>query len=85
MGLCCLVFTMGLAAVGVTGCAQSGESLYKSKCGTCHSLSTVENSSYVNSGQWSDEVKRMQKQSTTISDSDASAITAYLEKTYPGK
>lgn len=81
---CCLVPVLGLSAFGIAGCAKSSETLYKEKCAPCHSLTVVENSSYVKSGQWADVVKQMQKKSTSISDSDATAITEYLQKTYPG-
>lgn len=85
VGLVALVLVLGTAVVGLVGCSQSGESLYQSKCSTCHALSVVENSTYVTSGSWDSIVKDMQSRSTTISDSDATAITSYLSETYPGK
>ena|GEM_PF-5509128 len=84
LGLCALSLVLGTAVVGIAGCSQSGESLYKSKCSSCHSLSKVEDSTYAKSGQWDDVVARMQSSTTTISDSDASAIIEYLNQTYPG-
>ena len=77
-----LALALGL---GLAGCSQSGQQLYEGKCSPCHSLETVTGSTYAISGDWADEVDRMKDMTTTISDADAEAITAYLEETYPGK
>lgn len=74
--------TLGLFAGGavfLSGCgASDAQSLYESKCGSCHSLSTVDNAAYTGD-EWESVVKRMQGMSTSISDADAEKITEYLK------
>ncbi len=73
-----LVVSM-LGTVILAGCSSGdAKSVYEKKCSTCHSLSTVENATYQGEDQWQSVVKRMQAQSTSISDSDASQIIEYL-------
>lgn len=65
--------------VFLSGCGSSdAQSLYEEKCGSCHSLSTVDNASYTGD-EWDSVVKRMQDMSTNISDGDAEKITEYLK------
>ncbi|MEG2982207.1 MAG: hypothetical protein RR794_00980 [Raoultibacter sp.] len=77
------VLVAALGALTLGGCGGGASSadpkaLYESKCGTCHSLSTVDNASYTTADQWSTNVKRMQAMTSKISDDDATKITDYL-------
>ncbi|MEG0072318.1 MAG: cytochrome c [Raoultibacter sp.] len=79
---CFLLAAMG--AFALTGCgggtsnSSDPKALYESKCGTCHSLATVDNAKYTTAEEWIANVKSMQAKSSKISDEDAAEITAYL-------
>ncbi|MEG0070733.1 MAG: cytochrome c [Raoultibacter sp.] len=83
VSLCLLT---AVSAVGLVGCGGGGSSenssdpkaLYENKCGTCHSLSTVENAPYTTVDEWIADVKKMQAKTSKISDDDAAKITEYL-------
>lgn len=65
--------------VFLSGCGSTdAQSIYEEKCGSCHSLSTIDNASYTGD-EWDSVVKRMQDMSTNISDGDAEKITEYLK------
>ncbi len=71
---------LAISAAALVGCSGSSDpqSLYQSKCGSCHSTSTVDNANY-SGDQWADVVNRMKDKSSSISDSDAQTITQYLQ------
>ncbi len=76
-----LASAFALGTVGLlflAGCASDPATLYENKCGSCHSLSTVDNASYSTAEEWKDVVDRMKDKTTTISDQDAATITDYL-------
>ncbi|MEF9841206.1 MAG: cytochrome c [Raoultibacter sp.] len=76
---CFLLATIGLAGCGgAASNASDPKALYESKCGTCHSLSTVDKAPYTTADEWSADVKKMQAKSSKISDDDAAKITEYL-------
>lgn len=81
-----VALVLALSVAGFAGCgAPSSEKLYQDKCSACHSLNAIPSSASAKSGEWEGCVKRMQDMTTTISDEDAAAITAYLEEKYPGE
>ncbi len=76
---CAAAFALGVVGLlSLAGCANDPAALYESKCGSCHSLSTVDNASYSTAEEWKGVVDRMKDMTTTISDQDAATITDYL-------
>lgn len=71
--LCTMVF-------GITACVSNdGSALYGKRCdGACHDTERIENATYSSEDEWRECIKRMQAQTTSISDEDADAIAAYL-------
>jgi cytochrome c5 len=71
--LAVFIFTAGYAVLA----SGSGENVFNSKCGTCHSLELALSKSY-SRDKWVDTIKRMKSYGLDISRGETKEAAAYL-------